>query len=288
MQVDVCPGYGARIGSLIDLRTGREWISGGQRSPETGAGAAYLADEARGWDECFPTVEPWDATGTGWARPLRDHGELWGRPWTVLDHDRGSLSVRFETEQFAFVRRLHLVGQRLACHYEARNKSPLALPFVWAQHALLAVTPSDRIVLPEVGTLASPYISKQEVELRPGNVPWPGSSQEVGLALDRVQPASAGFAGKFFAAARGIAAIGDQKGSLQFTWDKNVLPFLGVWLNYGGWPQPGDIHHVALEPTTSPTDSLGDALAAGTSRQLRPGQSESWTVELRLRPTIDG
>src|SRR5664279_4148592 len=81
LRVGIAPAYGARVVSLLDKTSGREWITQGVRSGNTGEDAVYLGAEAVGWDECFPTVGPWDASATPWRRRLRDHGDLWGRPW---------------------------------------------------------------------------------------------------------------------------------------------------------------------------------------------------------------
>ena len=81
MRIVLQPEYGARVVSLLDKASGRDWIFAGPQSRNTGEAAVYGGDEAVGWDECFPTISPWDASATGWKRRLRDHGDVWGRPW---------------------------------------------------------------------------------------------------------------------------------------------------------------------------------------------------------------
>ena len=83
LRVDVLPGYGARVSSLVDKASGRDWIFPGGQSSNTGEAAVYSRDEAVGWDECFPTVGAFEAGATPWKRRLRDHGDLWGRPWRI-------------------------------------------------------------------------------------------------------------------------------------------------------------------------------------------------------------
>ena len=66
--------------------------------------------------------------------------------------------------------------------------------------------------------------------------------------------------------------IGDRIGRKRVIWGSIAgvipftlaLPYAGLWLNYGGWPTPGDMHHLAVEATTAPVDHLGQAL-------VRPG-----------------
>ena len=42
--------------------------------------------DAGGWDEVFPTVDPCRVPNSAWGdRTLTDHGELWYRPWQMLE-----------------------------------------------------------------------------------------------------------------------------------------------------------------------------------------------------------
>ena len=68
LRVAVLPEFGARVVSFVDKRSGREWIFQGGETSDTGEDAIYGADAAVGWDECFPTVSPWDASQTPWKR----------------------------------------------------------------------------------------------------------------------------------------------------------------------------------------------------------------------------
>ena len=57
------PSLGGRVVSLLDRRSGREWLVQGEapaaddRSWEAEA-AVFAGREAFGWDECAPTVAP--------------------------------------------------------------------------------------------------------------------------------------------------------------------------------------------------------------------------------------
>ncbi|HSH33484.1 MAG TPA: hypothetical protein VLB31_07680, partial [Actinomycetota bacterium] len=81
------PDVGARITSLVDLRTGREWLVPGTLPGNAAAsaaeGAVFGGTEAFGWDECLPTVAPCPDPADATAPALRDHGDQWGRPADV-------------------------------------------------------------------------------------------------------------------------------------------------------------------------------------------------------------
>jgi galactose mutarotase-like enzyme len=279
LRVTVAPLYGARVVNLVDKATGREWMAQGGYSPHTGEDTKYLADEAVGWDECFPTVAPWDASDTAWGRPLRDHGDVWGREWDTVHSSQTELSLRYVDPQFILQRRLLLDGPKLVAEYRLDNRSGSTLPYLWALHALLAVTESDRIDLGGVKTTAATYVSRKGTTLSVPSLLWPGPNKVWPEMLNRVQPVSSQRAAKLYASGLkgGGAAIGHGSQWLQIDWDESIDD-LGIWLNFGGWPTPGQTHHVALEPTTAPVDHLGEALQRPNPVAIQPGGSRSWSV----------
>ncbi len=131
----------------------------GGQSASTGEDAKYMSEEAVGWDECFPTVGPWDASATAWRRRLRDHGDLWGRPWRVEMAGVDMLALSFASTQFHFARSLHLDGGTLIARYSVTNLDREPLPY-----ALLAVEPDDTIELAGVDKVraSSPVARRQE------------------------------------------------------------------------------------------------------------------------------
>lgn len=279
IAVTVAPHYGARVTNLIDKSTGRDWMVPGGESPNTGEDAAYLASEAVGWDECFPTVAPWDATGTSWGRSLRDHGDLWGRPWRIDSQSASTIATTYATAEFTFTRKLELAGPALHARYSVRNEGTRPLPFMWALHALLAVTPGDRIELPGIAEVEATYLTHRGRTIAAPRLRWPGPDPALGLALDRVYARSEQLAGKFYASALGTARIGNARGALEIA-ASPALRHFGIWLDYGGWPATEGVHQVALEPTTAPVDHLGQALERGTAITLAPGGSHGWSVTL--------
>lgn len=283
MGVGVLPDYGARVVSLVDKASGRDWIFGGGQSPDVGEDAVYGGGEAVGWDECFPTVAPFDAADTAWKRRLRDHGDLWGRPWSVESKTNTSLSTAFQSAQFRFGRTLEVAGRTLRASYTLENRTSEDMPFLWALHALLAVTPRDRIVLPGVTEVNGTYLSLAGTRIEGASVPWPDTADVLGFPLDQVQPASRRFAGKFYAAgiASRSASVGHGDEWLTIRWDE-AIDDLGIWLNYGAWPSVPGSHHIALEPTTGSADHLGQALVAANPATVVPGATAAWTITLTL------
>jgi galactose mutarotase-like enzyme len=286
VRIEVDPDFGARVLSLIDLRSGRDWMAKGPQSSQIGEDAIYLADECVGWDECFPTVAPFDATSTALARPLRDHGDLWGRAFVVDSHSADTLTLSRSGGGFRFTRELSIRDATLTAAYAVKNISNDALPFMWALHGLLAVTPEDRIEMAGITAVAASFVSLDGNTIAATDLDWPGANAALGLRLDQVHPSSARLAAKLYASSipGAKASVGGRNGWVEISWNAHEIGHLGLWLNYGGWPSPGEVHHLALEPTTAPVDHLGQALAQGTATTLAPGARSHWRVTMTLLP----
>lgn len=250
------PDFGARVTSLTDLATGRQWLVPGTCV----GGDTYLGEQARGWDECFPTVAPCDDPAWG---PLRDHGLLWGRAW---QHD-GATAV-YNDPHFLFARNLHLQGATLTAAYRVTNKTDTALPYLWSQHCLLATTPADRIVMDAVGKWQADDTAFD----------WP---HHPARDLSVVGSTDADFAQKSYGQAHSAAITGPD-GGIRFDWSGTF----GLWINYGGWPTGKPVHQVALEPTTAPADDLARVTRLGRACHLPPNGSHAWSVQISLTPRL--
>ena len=286
MSVAVDVAYGARITSLYDRLTGREWMMQGGRRGDVSDTAIYGGADAIGWDECFPTVLPWDASDTVWSTPLRDHGVLWGRPAELAEAgDRRVVTVQ-AAETFSFRRTLELDGPTLRATYRLENRTGEPLPYLWAAHGMLRVSSDDRVVVPGITSVVANHMARDGKTLVGAALNWPGPNPEWPERLDCVQPVTAHLAAKLYVAdVRGGAAyVGSGASWLRIGWSEKI-DSLGIWLNYGGWPDKGEVHHIGLEPTNAPVDDLGAAIARGTPAVPPRGRHE-WSVTYTLRAPL--
>jgi hypothetical protein len=111
VEIAVVPELGAKIISLKNLRTQREWLWQPKvklelftNSPRDDFSSSTLV----GIDECLPTIAPCSWRG----RQLPDHGEVWSRPWNVEQSAWrvGILktSIKLENSPLKFERTLQL------------------------------------------------------------------------------------------------------------------------------------------------------------------------------------
>jgi galactose mutarotase-like enzyme len=279
LRVGVTPAYGARVVSLFHKASGREWMTEGGESPNTGEDVRYWGAEAVGWDECFPTVSVWDASATPFRRKLRDHGDVWGRPWQVDSRDATSVAATYADSQFRFSRALRLDGPTLVADYAAENLTGAPLPYLWALHALLAAVPQDTMELP-VDSVRAVFLMQDGKMAPAGTMSWTRPSDALPFVLAQAQPGSSNFMGKLYAEniPGRSATIGHPGARLEIAWDDSIA-HLGIWITYAAWPNKGDHYEIALEPTNAPSDHVGQTIADGYP-PLAPGERRTWQVRL--------
>ena len=275
MSLSVDMAYGARVTDLTDRATGRQWLLTGPRAMDTSDAVVYRGAASRGWDECFPTILPCEAPE--WGGRLRDHGMLWGRPWTLVEAGPQLLTASFVGDGIRFDRHLVLSGAQLTANYTITSTRAAAIPYMWRQHCVLRVTQTDRIALSGQGRMVADRLGFD----------WPNYSAR---DLTRVGPENEGFVLKSYALtpSANTALVSGPQGGLRFDWDGAEVPALGLWLDYGGWPEESPLHQLAIEPTTETADDLAGALALGQARWLEPGDTYTWSVRLTLLDPEEG
>lgn len=264
-EVAVVPELGARIISLKNRRTGREWMwhpGDGLKLFRNCPGDSFSNGPLVGMDECLPTVEPCIWRG----RQLHDHGEVWMAAWAVDDGAWKSgilkTSVSLKISPLDFARTLELDKNELRLTYELFNRSRMPEYFIWAMHPLLQLRAGDRLVLP---------LSTRE------SLNGEGWIDELDLAIPK------GSFSKIFAGPlkSGFAAIhSDTTGErIEFEWVPVENDGLGLWLTQGGWHGH---HHFAIEPTNAGADALTTAVARKWCGLIEGASSVKWWVHIRI------
>jgi hypothetical protein len=261
----VVPELGAKIISLKDLRTQREWLWHPGDNLElfiNRPGAAFSNSPLVGIDECLPTI----STCTWQGREMPDHGEVWNCSWEV-DHDawqQGVLktSVKLKSLPLIFERTIQLQGYEVRIDYKLSNVKGSKQKFLWAFHPLLRLVAGDELELPPSTRKllnGETWVDAVTSVIPPGN-----------CAKAFAHPVTEAWA------AVKNETTGDR---LEFVWDSQQNNSLGLWITRGGWHGH---HHFAIEPTNADHDCL--ATAAGHKRCGRiPGHgSVNWQVLLRV------
>lgn len=289
VSLEMHPEFGARVTKLTDLETGQQWLTEGECEGDPGDEAQFLGEQARGWDECFPTISPCEVDCWG---NLRDHGLLWGRPWAATQTDH-AIHAKYVDERFIFDRSLRLDGKAVIAEYAATNTSGKAFSYIWSQHCILEMQAGETIQIPDKSfSFWISQVSRMGENFRSSGLNWP-VHESTGLDLSK----ALGKSERFHAKIHGIAEIAREtdpaeteasvigkRGRIRFSWNRKMAPGLGLWLNFGAWPSEAPGQQIAVEPTTSNTDCLGEALKLKCARTLKPGEIAEWTIRIELMP----
>lgn len=278
-ELVVLPARGGKIVSIRRAPAGPEWLwlnpSLRWRAPE--AGARYVEQhDLGGWDECFPTIAPARLAGREWG----DHGDIWWREWAV--ERRGeALWMGTEGPGYRFSRQIEPAGGGFRFIYVLESVADEPFDYLWSAHPLFRLEPPlniDLIGRPRVRLGGESRLGRVGAEFR-----WP---EIEGRPFHHVGKPS-GLAVKLFVEVEeGEVCLTRPDGeSLRLAWSRRALPFLGLWVNEGGWSGSGGPPYVNLgvEPATGAPDSL---LAARdewkTARSIAPGERHRWSLHLSV------
>lgn len=278
LRLQAAPAVGGRVVSLVHRPSGCQclWRNAALPLRRVPPGTAYDAEFYGGIDEQIPCDSAEVADGTEYP----DHGELWTQP---LEHWRADdeLVMRGYLPRLSFIyeRGLRLDAREPLVHVRYRLVSAALRPraFLWKLHMALPAAPGDRVVCPATTAFPLDLAWSGCATATPFAWPW-REGVDMGVVPDADGTAE-------FLCLQGLTAgaIGwVQAGTglqVAVEFDPKVFPCCQVFASYG---KLLGHHTVVLEPSTTPGLSLADAMAAGTCRWLRPGESLETTLRWRV------
>lgn len=295
LKINVLPEFGGKILKLIHKKTGTQFFKETLKKVDEihppKYGDDFLPPYAFGFDECFPNVSTEKIMKKGKREILPDHGELWNRPceYEVQDCE---VTLRYSGVVYDYLlqKKLKLFNNKLIIHYELINLQETSFDYIWSSHPLLSVEEGDSLIFNnQINEMILNWASNDELGSYKDQVNWP--------FLDRrnperdfsvIQERSVGIAIKLFTKqnAVNVAGIYRHKSdeSLLFSFDETMIPYLGIWLCYEGWPENLKTKDftVALEPARGGLDLLSDAKRENKAFQIQPGEVHNWTIELSV------
>jgi galactose mutarotase-like enzyme len=290
------PEIGGKMKELINLETGTQFLLENQREDGLYSIPLYGSDfseyDVSGFDECFPTVS---ACGKDLNEDKKycfpDHGELWSREWRFsYGSDFITLSIEGMKTKYLFEKKIKLIEDSIEITYSVRNLSSVAFPYIWSAHPLLQISKGDKLLLPEEIDAVSLHWASDPIVGKPGdllNLPFlmmeqnefdfsivPNKSVDIALKCF-TEKLSKGYAGLYKK---------EKNETILFTFDADEIPYLGIWLCYGGWPNDSTGKHytIGLEPTNGNSDSLSEAVRKDNYSELRPFEEHNWTLKITL------
>jgi hypothetical protein len=289
LRAVVVPSLGGRVWELEDRIRGRQWIWHRDGVPlrASHVGEAYDDVWAGGWEELFPN----DAPGSFEGRELPDHGEWWARSWSVSDSSseggaRLTLSTTCAVIRASCVKEFVLADDSpsLTVRYRIRSEEASAFHFLFKQHLPIRLTGDCRLLLPG-GTMQAVDPSFGTLLPEAGPFEWPFAADGAGRRVDmRAIPAPSFAAREFLYVSQlpagwcGVADL-ERQASLRMHFDRQVLPFVWLFLSYGGWR---GTNTAVLEPCSNMPKDLTKAVRSGQSANMLPGAEFTTTVSVTL------
>ena len=293
LRLTFLPGYACKMASLINKKTGREWLFQSNndtlRVPEYGA--SFAEYDSSGFDEVFPSIDACPYPDGSWhGMPIPDHGEVWAMPWESI-HSPDDLAakaiVQSQTLPYVFSKNIMLRNNEVLFEYRVENTSDEDFKFIWTPHCLLACSPATRLLIPENLT---EVMTVEHSSKRLG--PWgtrhayPQTTDVHGLKMDlaATEPRTVRNCEKFYFTQPNTAGWcgiehTDTGEKLIYTYDADKVPYLGVWKTQGGYR--GD-YNLALEPCTGVYDDLYLASKIRRVAVVGPKGTYEWTFKMTV------
>lgn len=283
--------HGARTASIIYKPQQREllWQNPDPVHARPGYGAGYEEGEFAGFDEMFPTISRcFYETGPWAGTEIPDHGEVWTLPWEYTKAGDGISAtftvygVRFPYRLSKTVRLTGIDGTVFYSEYRVENLSRYDLDFIWAAHPLFNTHEGMRIIVPEGMDRIVNAVPGKTLGPYGREMPFPaGTGRDLSLVPERN---GVGYQKYYFS---GKVREGwcllyspDWKLNIALSFPKDIVPYLGVWLNEGGLAGQ---YNIAPEPATGAMDRVDFSKMWGMSSTLKGGGSVSWFLTLALR-----
>ncbi len=280
LKVQVAPELGGRVTSVVEKRSGHEflWRNRRLRLQPLPSGSDYDPNFYGGIDELLPNDIPEEIDGI--ACP--DHGELWTTALTwhaegerlVLEGILPRFGLRYRREMS-----LASESPRIEFSYTITNQTAKLRRFLWKLHAALAIQPGDVIECPARKARVVDLAWSRRKTLVPFD--WPRIEGQAA----NVVPEADGTLDFFYLYQLSDGCAGWRRPSRNlafvYEFDGAVFPFVWLFASYGGF----DSHFTAiLEPCTAMPISVNEAAARNQCSVLQPGQKLQTKVTLYAGP----
>lgn len=290
LKATLLPDWGGKTISLVHRPSGHEtlWQNPSPAFARTGYGDSYGTGEFAGFDEMFPTVSRCFYESGPWAgTEAPDHGEVWTIPWEISrTAGEVTLSVRGIRFPYRLQKTVSLDGERLIARYAATNLSGFPLDFIWAAHPLFNASEDMRFIVPGgmrevVNAVPGPTLGGYGLRY---DFPRAQRADGTAIRLDRVPARNATGYQKYWFVNKvtdGWCILHDAKRrlSIGMSWPPARVPWLGMWLNEGGYAGQ---YNVAPEPATGAMDRIDFSKMWGMGSTMSPGESREWHLTITV------
>lgn len=276
LRAVLLPEDGAKMASLTAVKEEKELLAVkvGEVYKPLAYDGDYVQAECSAFDDMFPTIDPYTPnSGEHAGKTYPDHGEVCRLPYAVqIEGDSAVFTASSRLFPLVYEKRVSIAESgAIQLQYTVENGGAESFPFVWAAHIMLQG--EDGM------TLITPFEENAPTEMM---FATKGVDQSA-LPKDRLigYRMGTGAAYKFYYLNKieegYFAAKYPSGATLRFAYDREKLPYLGVWLNNGEF-QKG--YTLAPEPCTVPFDAPDKAAARGYRSEIPPKGKFELTLQI--------
>ena len=287
LSLVLLPAFGFKMASLCYKPTGFESLfqPATQSYKKPTPGACFEKYDTSGCDDLLPTIDDCAYPGSEYqGARLPDHGEVWARSWSVsIIDDTVKGTVELNCLPMIFTRTVSFDSEHtVRFDYIAQNLGTSPLRFMWALHPLNVLKKDTKLLLPKgsrkvlsVRQGRAPGYAEKEIDFGSSGLSVPYSIGRGHTCKFYVNtPLEVGCAGLYYP---------QDKLALIYRFDPVELPYLGVWINTGGFKNE---ENIAIEPSNGFYDSLGRAVSNNTAPAIPPGADIRWSLKIDLKPAL--
>ena len=277
----IIPSEGAKIASFKEKQTGKEYLlqNKGEKYNTLGLEKDYEKAECSGFDDMFPTIDKItfvDAKGREIVHP--DHGEVCRVDFEYkIFEDRLSLSYNSYTFGYQYEKTLSegKDGQ-IIVDYKIINVNDADLFANWTAHCLINVEVGGELILPfEEGQYVDvmsdynkklPTGEKVAYDKQLMSTAYKDGLREMKKYYFPIKPKNGRISYRY--------TKGDE---FVMEFDKDKLPVVGVWINYGVL---NDCNCIGIEPSTCGYDTVIGAKEKGMNWVIKREQPLEFKISL--------
>ena len=288
LKVTLLPEIGSKIASIIYKPLNYEalWQNPGKEYKRTNYGDSYPAGEFSGFDEMFPSISRCFYENPPFAgTEIPDHGEVWSIPWQFsVEKDYVILEVKGVRLPYKICKKVSLEGDRIRIEYEAVTLSNSDLDFIWAAHPLFNASKGMEFIVPPgmdkiVNAVPGKHMSEYGKAYDfPVAQLHDGSKFNLAIVPEKNND---GYQKYYFLGkvTQGWCILYEpaRKLNIGMSFPKEKVPYLGMWLNEGGWDGQ---YNIAPEPATAAMDSINATKLWQMNSVLKANQKLDWFLNI--------
>lgn len=292
LSVKLLPKYGGKIQSIYDKELNKELLyqAASKSYIKSEYGESFANGEFSGFDEMFPSINscfyhlcPWRGT------TIPDHGEVWSIPWEyTIEQNSIKMSTYGVRFPYKLDKKVEFSGEnKIKLTYKVTNLANHDFEFIWAAHPLFNCDENTVIVLPEsVDKIINAFGGSERLGDYGAYHSWPVTHTVSGDAynMSNICPETSKACEKYYVHGKikeGWCAIyNTNTGSyVSLTFPVEQVPYLGIWLNEGGYLEQ---YNIALEPCTGSFDAVDIASLRGQVGLIKAKSACEWFLNIKV------